>query len=47
MFPGVINGHGVRPNIDLIEDETLSFIKEMDNVYREFVESPPYKNPRE
>ena len=33
MFPGFIGGHCVIPNLDLIQNKTLNFIKEFNNSY--------------
>lgn len=33
MYPGVIGGHCVIPNLDLINDETLNFIKILNTKY--------------
>lgn len=33
MYPGVIGGHCVIPNLDLINDETLNFIKTLNTKY--------------
>lgn len=33
MYPGVIGGHCVIPNLDLINNETLNFIKTFNNKY--------------
>ena len=33
MFPGFIGGHCVIPNLDLIHNETLSMIKEINDMY--------------
>ena len=33
MYPGVIGGHCVIPNLDLMNNETLNFIKVLNNKY--------------
>lgn len=33
MYPGIIGGHCVLPNLDLINNETLNFIKILNNKY--------------
>lgn len=33
MYPGVIGGHCVLPNLDLINDQTLNFIKTLNKIY--------------
>ncbi|NDB47394.1 MAG: hypothetical protein EB163_09005 [Nitrososphaeria archaeon] len=33
MYPGIIGGHCVIPNLDLINNETLNFIKVLNNKY--------------
>ena len=33
MFPGLIGGHCVIPNLDLIQNKALNFIKEFNNSY--------------
>jgi UDP-N-acetyl-D-mannosaminuronate dehydrogenase len=33
MYPGVIGGHCILPNLDLINNETLNFIKTFNNKY--------------
>jgi hypothetical protein len=33
MYPGVIGGHCVIPNLDLINDNTLNFIKTFNKKY--------------
>ncbi|MEM4245594.1 MAG: hypothetical protein QXR60_05330 [Candidatus Nanoarchaeia archaeon] len=33
MYPGIIGGHCVIPNLDLINNETLNFIKTFNNKY--------------
>ena len=33
MFPGIIGGHCVIPNLDLIHNQTLDLIKKMNNTY--------------
>ena len=33
LFPGFIGGHCVIPNLDLIQNKTLNFIKEFNNSY--------------
>ena len=33
MYPGFIGGHCVRPNLDLIHNQTLDLIKKMNNNY--------------
>ena len=36
MFPGIIGGHCVIPNLDLIEYENLDIIKKINEVYEKF-----------
>ena len=36
MFPGVIGGHCVIPNLDLVEDENLDIIKKINEMYEKF-----------
>jgi len=36
MFPGIIGGHCVIPNLDLIEYENLDMIKKINNMYEKF-----------
>ena len=33
MFPGIIGGHRVIPNVDLIDNQKLNLIKKLNNVY--------------
>jgi len=33
MFPGIIGGHCVIPNIDLLHNQTLTLIKKLNNSY--------------
>ena len=33
MYPGVIGGHCVIPNLDLIENQSLHFIKKLNKKY--------------
>ena len=33
MYPGYIGGHCVIPNLELINNQTLSLIKKMNNSY--------------
>ena len=33
MFPGIIGGHCVIPNVDLIDNQKLNLIKKLNNVY--------------
>jgi cytoplasmic iron level regulating protein YaaA (DUF328/UPF0246 family) len=33
MFPGIIGGHCVIPNIDLIDNKSLDVIKKLNNLY--------------
>ena len=33
MFPGIIGGHCVIPNLDLIHNQNLNLIKELNNLY--------------
>ena len=35
MFPGIIGGHCVIPNLDLIDNETLDMIKKINNKFNE------------
>lgn len=39
MYPGVIGGHCVLPNLDLINDQTLNFIKVLNNKYAKKIKS--------
>jgi len=34
MFPGIIGGHCVIPNLELVHDHTLNLIKELNTVYK-------------
>jgi len=34
MFPGIIGGHCVIPNIDLIDNKSLNVVKKLNNLYR-------------
>ena len=34
MFPGIIGGHCVIPNIDLIDNKSLNAVKKLNNLYR-------------
>jgi UDP-N-acetyl-D-mannosaminuronate dehydrogenase len=34
MYPGIIGGHCVIPNLDLIHNETLNLIDKINNIYR-------------
>ncbi len=34
MFPGIIGGHCVIPNLDLLHDQTLDLIKKLNKMYR-------------
>ena len=36
MFPGIIGGHCVIPNLDLVEYENLDIIKKINEVYEKF-----------
>ena len=36
MFPGIIGGHCVIPNLDLIEYENLDMIKKINEIYEKF-----------
>jgi UDP-N-acetyl-D-mannosaminuronate dehydrogenase len=36
MFPGIIGGHCVIPNLNLVEDENLDIIKKINEMYEEF-----------
>ena len=36
MFPGIIGGHCVIPNLDLIEYENLDMIKKINEMYKKF-----------
>jgi UDP-N-acetyl-D-mannosaminuronate dehydrogenase len=36
MFPGIIGGHCVIPNLDLVEDENLDIIKKINEMYEKF-----------
>ena len=33
MFPGIIGGHCVIPNLELVHDQTLDLIKKFNNMY--------------
>ena len=39
MFPGFIGGHCVIPNLKLVEDESLSQINEINEIFKKFLES--------
>ncbi len=39
MYPGIIGGHCVLPNLDLINDQTLNFIKVLNNKYAKKIKS--------
>ena len=39
MFPGVIGGHCVIPNLDLIHNQTLDLIKEINDMYAKKVKN--------
>ena len=34
MFPGIIGGHCVIPNLELVHDHTLNPIKELNTAYK-------------
>tara|TARA_B100001750_G_C15473472_1_gene581168 strand:- start:701 stop:1489 length:789 start_codon:yes stop_codon:yes gene_type:complete len=34
MFPGIIGGHCVIPNLELVHDQTLNLIKELNTAYK-------------
>jgi len=34
MFPGIIGGHCVIPNLELVRDHTLNLIKELNTIYK-------------
>jgi hypothetical protein len=36
MFPGIIGGHCVIPNLDLVEDKNLDVIKKLMKSYEKF-----------
>ena len=36
MFPGIIGGHCVIPNLNLIENENLEIIKKINEMYEKF-----------
>ena len=36
MFPGVIGGHCVIPNLDLVKYENLDIIKKINEMYEKF-----------
>ena len=38
MFPGIIGGHCVIPNLNLIENENLEIIKKINEMYEGFKE---------
>ena len=33
MYPGIIGGHCVIPNLDLMQNQTLDFIKKLNKKY--------------
>ena len=33
MYPGIIGGHCVIPNLDLVQNQTLDFIKKLNQKY--------------
>ena len=39
MFPGIIGGHCVIPNLDLIHNRSLNIIKEMNDIYEKKLEN--------
>lgn len=39
MFPGFIGGHCVIPNLELINDESLSQINEINNIFKKFLDN--------
>ena len=43
MFPGIIGGHCVIPNIDLIHNQGFNLIKELNNVYGKKLKNKRYK----
>ena len=43
MFPGIIGGHCVIPNLDLIHNQNLNLIKELNNLYEKKLKNKRYK----
>jgi hypothetical protein len=43
MFAGIIGGHCVIPNIDLIRNQGLNLIKELNNIYGKKLKNKRYK----
>ena len=39
MFPGFIGGHCVIPNLELIDDKSLSQINEINEIFKNFLDS--------
>lgn len=39
MFPGIIGGHCVIPNLDLVQNQTLGFIKKLNDMYTKKVKN--------
>ena len=44
MYPGIIGGHCVIPNLNFIEDENLEMIKKINTFYEKFKDNPNFKN---
>ena len=40
MYPGLIGGHCVIPNLDLIENDILKFIKKINSNYEKVINKP-------
>ena len=40
MYPGLIGGHCVIPNLDLIENDVLKFIKKINSNYEKVINKP-------
>ena len=43
MFAGIIGGHCVIPNLDLIHNQNLNLIKELNNLYEKKLKNKRYK----
>ena len=44
MYPGIIGGHCVIPNLNFIEDKNLEMIKKINTFYEKFKDNPNFKN---
>ncbi|MGH1520922.1 MAG: GDP-mannose dehydrogenase [Nitrosopumilus sp.] len=44
MYPGIIGGHCVIPNLNFIDDENLETIKKINTFYEKFKDNPNFKN---